>query len=279
MSGYKKLYDIALSHSYFKNGNCNVLSVLPTENTIELFANADLLIRSTDKGISISYNTDFPHALDAYKKEKVSFTFKITSKDTYFHNYTDYGHQPNKILLFNSANTKVENGIYNLSKDIVVSKKDEKVVSDKAFDGILNKNDRVNLPVGVINIRLADVYPVKKEGQSPIYSIQFKPRATYWRYNLIKRNDAVYDDLIIVDNHEKITFTEKKTVGLSNGQEADQILSGEPILFKEYSDCHFNLLGIVDDNKKMIINRLSHPDIRQITNEGKKYISDLYVYY
>lgn len=281
MAGYKRLFDIYVTHSFFSNDECARLLIIPVSGTTNLFYKIDLIFNAFKGGISVSYNSDFTQSLLAYKEEDVIFTFKIKSNDPYFYNYTDLEHERGKTLFFDSslARSNGEN-LYLTASDFATSA-DERPISDKAFVNILTKTDKISVPVGVINIGLSNLI---KDGQvmdsdlKNHYTIRFKAQQTYWRYNVVQRNDYVFDDLIIRDSKQEIEFSGKEKVKLSNGTSASQIISKQPVLLNEYSDRHFSLIGVKGNQEILLINKLDMPDIRTVAKDGNKRISDLYVY-
>lgn len=282
MASYKTLFNVNLQHSFFNESECRVLSFIPTNFTTRFLHNADLVIKTVKQGISVSYNTDFTKSLEAYFDDDIVFSFIIKSRDPYFYNYTDFDHVKGKSLYFNSAQTREKDDELILSNEDFVTAIDEKVIDDNVFDDILSKQDRISNPVGIVIIRLSDLITEDIIPSSYIakkYRINFNAKSTFWRYNLIKRNDIDYDKLFIQDIEQKIKFDQKGQVSLSNGVIANQIESDQAIMLKEFSDCQLNLIGIKDKKEKILIKRLNVPDTKQYKIEQEKKISDLYVYY
>lgn len=110
------------------------------------------------------------------------------------------------------------------------------------------------------------------------YTIRFKAQQTYWRYNVIQRNNNVFDNLIIRDTKQEVEFSVSERVKLSNGTSANQIISKQPVLLNEYSDRHFDLIGLKGNQEILLASKLDIPDIKMVAKDGNKRISDLYVY-
>lgn len=282
MGGYKRLFELRINHAYFKNEDCSVLQIIPSEQTKEFFSKTDLLLSKISNGVSISYNSDFMYALLAYQDDDITLGFTIQSVDSFFENYTESGRFRDRSLYFSSSSVIEKDGVNQLTKEEYVSDQDSLVISDPIFQEVFNKIDFITPPIGIITIHLKDIVlgmKVDDDLPSKRYLLKFKSKATYWRYNIIKRNDFDYDELTIRDNDKEITFSGKKMVSLANGEFANQIISQQPILLQEYSDYHFNLLGIKGKQERLIIKKLFYPDVKQIVVEEDKSISDLYVYY
>jgi len=282
MAGYKTLFNVNLQHSFFNENQCRVLSILPTNFTQSFFHKADLVFNTFKQGITISYNTDFTASLEAYLDDNIILSFIIKSTDPFFYSYTDLKHLNGKSLYFDSELTHEKGEILILSKEDFVTANDERIITDKVFDDVFTKVDKTSTPLGVINIRLANLISgdeIIEPYISREYIISFKARSTFWRYNFIKKNDIEYDELLIQDIDNKLEFNNGIKVSLSNGVLANQIISKQPIKIREFSDYQLNLVGIKNNQIKVLIKRLSIPDAKQIIIEKEKMISELYVYY
>jgi len=283
MAGYKRLFDIYITHSFFNNNECGKLLITPISSTKSLFHKTDLIFNSFSGGISVSYNSDFIQSLLAYKEDDVKLTFKIKSNDPYFYNYTDLEHERGKTLFFDSSSARSDSDGDNfcLTASDFATSADERPISDKNFINILTRTDKITSPVGIINIGLSDVI---KEGLvmgadlKNHYTIRFKAQQTYWRYYVIQRNNNVFDNLIIRDTKHEVEFSVGERVKLSNGTSANQIISKQPVLLNEYSDRHFDLIGLKGNQEILLASKLDIPDIKMVAKDGNKRISDLYVY-
>jgi hypothetical protein len=281
MAGYKRLFDIYITHSFFNNEECSRLLITPISSTANLFYKADLVFNSFRGGISISYNSDFSQALLAYNEDDIQLTFKIKSNDPYFYNYTDLEHERGKTLFFDSSLARKEGDNLCLTASDFVTSADERPISDKTFINILARTDKITAPVGIINIGLSNLIPDGQVMDSDLknrYTIKFKAQQTYWRYYIIQRNDNVFDDLIIRDSKQEVEFSVSERVKLSNGAFANRIITRQPVLLSEYSDRHFDLIGIKGNQEILLINKLDMPDIKTMAKDGNNRISDLYVY-
>jgi hypothetical protein len=281
MAGYKKLFDISISHSFFNNDECARLSVVPISNTKNFFHKADLLFHRSERGISVSYNTGFTESLLAYKADDIKLIFTIKSKDPFFFNYTDLEHEHGKTLYFSSSLAHQDGDNLFLSVSDYVTADDERSISDEIFNDILTKKDRISVPVGIICIDLSNLIPDGKAMDVAYinhYTLRFNTRHTYWRYYVIQKNNIVFDDLIIKDSKQEITFSGDGKVKLSNGVLASQITSKQPISLKEFSDRHFDLIGIKDRQETILINRLDVSDIKMVAKDDNKKVSELYIY-
>lgn len=282
MAGYKKLYDINLSHLFFHDAICKNLSILPTVQTRQIFHNADLIFNVTKNGASVYFNENSTHSLKAHLDDEIEFCFKLKSNDPFFYNYTDLDHVYGNTLFFDSSKAHKLQDTLILSAGDIITSKDEVGIKDNLLKDIISREDKIAVPVGFIVVKLTDLITEHEAFDSykpNRYSLTFKEKQTYWRYNFIKQNAIDYDVLKIQDNDQLYEFSEINRVRLSNGVIADQITSKKPISIHEFSEQNFNLIGIKDKQEKIIIKKLNAPGIMQITKENEKIISELYVYY
>lgn len=281
MAGYKRLFDIYITHSFFNNNECSKLLITPISSTKSLFHKTDLLFNSFNGGISVSYNSDFIQSLLAYKEDDVKLIFTIKSNDPYFYNYTDLEHEREKTLFFDSSSARSNGDSFCLTVSDFATSADERSISDKVFVNILTRTDKITAPVGIINIGLSNLIEDGLRMDSDLknhYTIRFKAQQTYWRYYVIQRNNNVFDNLIIRDTKQEIEFSVSERVKLSNGTSANQIISKQPVLLNEYSDRHFDLIGLKGNQEILLASKLDIPDIKMVAKDGNKRISDLYVY-
>ncbi|GEM_PF-6740649 len=281
MAGYKRLFDIYITHSFFSNDECSKLLITPISSTANLFHKTDLIFNSFKGGISVSYNSDFIQSLVAYKEDDIKFTFKIKSNDPYFYNYTDLEHERGKILFFDSSSAHKDGDKLCLTSSDFATSSEEMPISDKTFINILTRTDKIAAPVGIINIGLSNLIEDGQVMDSDFknhYTIRFKAQQTYWRYYVIQRNNNVFDNLIIRDTKQEVEFSVSERVKLSNGTSANQIISKQPVLLNEYSDRHFDLIGLKGNQEILLASKLDIPDIKMVAKDGNKRISDLYVY-
>lgn len=281
MAGYKRLFDISLNHSFFNQNECSRLSFVPTTHTKSFLHKADLIFHCSESRMSVSYNTGFTGSLVAYKADDIDLIFKIKSSDPFFYNYTDLEHGHGKTLYFDSSLAHPDGENHCLSLADKVTSDDERDISDEIFRDILTRADRIIIPFGVISIGLTNLLPdgiILDHDFNNHYVIKFGARQTYWRYNVIQRNDKVFDDIIIKDSRQEIAFSGNGRTKLSNGSIANQIISNQPISLHEFSNHHFDLIGIKDNQETLLVNRLDVPDIKMINKDNDMKISELYIY-
>lgn len=148
MAGYKRLFDIYITHSFFNNNECSKLLITPISSTKSLFHKTDLLFNSFNGGISVSYNSDFIQSLLAYKEDGVKLTFTIKSNDPYFYNYTDLEHERGRILFFDSSSAHKDGDKLCLTSSDSAASADERPISDKVFVNILTRTDKITAQLG-----------------------------------------------------------------------------------------------------------------------------------
>ncbi|MDR3705688.1 MAG: hypothetical protein P4L28_07280 [Paludibacteraceae bacterium] len=279
MADYKKLVEISIYHSFFKNNECKNLSVIPSGDTKTVFHKTDLIFNTTGNKNTVYYNADFIESLLAYKNDDIKLFFKLIKTDHSFSACTELEPMQGKILYFDSSSTRnIEDQLYLNSSEFVTAN-DSKDVNDELFNNVLTRVERVKLPVGIICINLSDlILNDNLTDNKNHYAIQFKARQTYWRYNIIQTNNNPFHNLIIKDNRQNIEFSENESVKLSNGDQANRIISTQPIPHCQYQDQQFDLVGIKDNQETILMKQLETPDIKNVSKENNKRISELYIY-
>lgn len=279
MADYKKLVEISIYHSFFNSNECKSLSVIPAGDTKTFFHKTDLIFNTIGNKTTVHYNADFIQSLLAYKNDNIKLFFKLIKTDHSFLSYTELEPMQGKILYFDSSSTRnIEDQLYLNSAEFVTAD-DSKNINDKLFSNVLSREEQVKLPVGVICINLSDLFlnDILTDNKNH-YAIQFKTRQTYWRYNIIQRNNNPFDNLIIKDNRQNIEFSGNESVKLSNGHQANRIISTQPIPYYQYQDQQFDLVGIKDNQETILMKQLETPDIKNFSKENNKRISELYIY-
>lgn len=281
MSTYKELFNIVMNHSYYEDSRCRAVTLLATDETKTFFYNADIITRKSGNKINFLYNTEFTPALIAGTEDKVSLKYKLSLSDLLFFNFTDIIYKKGYAFYLNPNLTNGQKDKSLLSKNEFVSSDDLKLATDDVFHGHIRKSDPISDFIGLIEINLSDIGFSKTETNFvPIsFNLNFNAKTTYWRYHIISKNDIKYDNLSIRDSLNKITFSKVKETTLSNGETAGQITSEQTIALNESTNHHFNLYGTLDKMEKLIIKNLRHPDIKNLSIEENKNISEMYVYY
>jgi hypothetical protein len=267
---YNLLFDLQVKHHYFESGDCEGLIFSGLGKTLALIKNYSFKIVSSTAGFTFYANSDFSNKDFLTYIESVSgatsFEFSATTLNTNFYRFTDLPVNELGLLVYDS-----DNGIVDDKESILLK---------EGFEQRTNVNKLFKLSVNFKDI-------IKSNKNSSLhYEIQFKPRSSQWKYNIINNSKQLIDGLSIKTS-SNIRFNSGEKIILKNGQEATCFSSkGNMIPLSESPQYEFDLetttTKLGNNRTKTIFKGLPYPNPSQIEinqMDGKELISSLiYVY-
>ena len=127
-SNYEKLFTVHFKHEYFTNDVLASIAIKPTNETIKLIRDYELVLRNHKGSFSIHYPTVFASETNTRDKilaDQLNFNFTLECNDPYLLNYTS--NLPNRIenLMFNFQYTNVSKNKLNQKDTLVIDDIDE----------------------------------------------------------------------------------------------------------------------------------------------------------
>lgn len=259
-SNYEKLFTVHFKHEFFTDDLLASIVIKPTNETLKLIRDYELVVRNHRGAFSIHYPTIF--ASEANSREKIladllHFNFTLDCTDPYLLNYTS--NLPNKIenLMFNFqypnvSKNKLHQGDFVGENDMVDFRTFEIPYFAKPFGHLKMVLDK-NLPL--------DHY------------IKFTAPSLYWRYIIKSPHLLDYSDLAIMNKSKNIVFDGPYPANLPNGEAALTFVSPSTIPQKELSQLNWQLVEQYDENNsgRVVIPNLPHPNHKMISFIGAEY--------
>lgn len=268
-SNYSIIFNVDITHSYYKGGVCRDLIYEPSEATKSLMQRYGFKIINNSNGFSflMSKNSALNTFLDyiAHSTNTNVFSFNISTVNSKFYQFTEQFSMEDIGYLQYTSNTS------NISENTILL--DGEFISTASSEHVLK-----------LDVLFNDII-LSKTTHDPInYSISLDARATQWHYNIINSSNQHFDTLSITSD-TAIEFTKLKEIILPNAQVAQCFSSGETkIPLKESGDYNFDLVSstkkLGQTRLKTIFKGLPHPDPGTLTiNHSTKEITSLaYVY-
>ncbi len=272
MNSYSKMFSLEVFHSYYADNICRGFLYKPDTKTLEIIQRYSCIQNSTNEGFELYSNTknDFTNLLDYITKSTgvSSFTFQATTTQSLFYKFTDLPINSIGIVSYISNEIQSE-----LSSNKIILK--DKFITTKAANVVFE-----------VTIRFEDLIQLYEKENTPNYQINFKARATQWKYYVINTTTKNYEKLTI-NSTTDIQFNVPEDVVLENGQKAQLFSLKNTVLpFSETPNYKFNLIATEEKNgitrNKILIKGLPNPSPNQIqvnTNKKDALIASLmYVY-
>ena len=257
-SSYEPLFIIHFKHDYFVSEVFAHIDVKPTNETLKIIRDYDLVIRKNTGSFSIHFPTIFassPNSRIKILSDKLNFHFTLQCTDASFMNYT--GNLPkdieNKMFLFQYANNKLHTNDRVSENDLVDFRQFEIPYFSKPF--------------GHLKIQLDENLPIEN-------FIKFSAQSLYWRYIIRSPHLMDYSGLAITNKNRNIQFDGPYPVTLPNGDPALSFVSPNIIPQKELTQLTWQLVEQfnTDNNSgKTIIPNLQHPNHKTISFIGSEY--------
>ena len=268
---YTILFDLTVTHNYFKSGFCEGLNYMPSRSTQGLMDRYNLRLQVTDRGfqfysprkVSLEYYLNYITKATGIS----SFEFDVRTLYGTFYQFTDLSLNQLGELLFNSSNTKSDNDFFVLEKQF----QRERVLAKDLF---------------TLTVNFSDLIKAEQAGEEVLYKIEFFSRATQWQYNVINNSHQHVGELSIKGDLDVEFDTGKETI-LQNGQKATSFLSlTSDITFSEVPKYQFDLINTTEilgrKKVKTLLKGLPMPNPQQLEIEQdktqNKVLSPMYVY-
>lgn len=269
-SNFYKIFSIDVFHSYFNDGICKGLFYNPSKSTEKIINRFSLKYVVTNTGFSFYSDTnktreEFLNYIKSVIGED-SFTFNAITNNSSFYQFTDLPIAKIGVLKYTSNSVESSSG-------------DNQFVLKSVF--IPEQETTILFS---ITINFKDLIALKTN--TPTYKIQFKARATQWKYFIINKNHQNLGQLSI-SNGTDIKFKEENNVTLQNGEVAKLFsLENQLLTLKEVPENSFDLLSTSEKNgttrTKIIYKGLPSPNsnIMEVNTKPLKPIvsSLMYVY-
>ncbi|MCJ8208320.1 hypothetical protein MUY27_01280 [Mucilaginibacter sp. RS28] len=257
ISQYQTLLTVSLEHDYFANNQFSRFTLAPFAETADYMHKKGILLRV--RGAAITLLADTGEEGDKLKfllAEGYPLNFAINITDPDFLNYTDAisdalassvyyfsSYQQEDLLPTDSA----------LHQAAAVTGADTKPVEN--FAELFFKK-----PFGVLSLKLSSVVP-------SAYRINFKAKATYWKYIIVSEYLLDMDHLAVVDSQQQ-AFEGPEQAVLPNNQKALVFSSGQPIKLSERPAAVFSLVESYAGNAtryRVVKRSLPGPDVSRIS--------------
>jgi len=256
---FNLLFNIKISHTYYKNNKCNDLTFNPVKSTKKLVNKYGLQIINTDSGFNFLTRKTGSNILELIINEtnEEAFYFNPIIKNPSFYRIT------------NAFSIK-ENSLLEI----------ESVSKSNTLKHIFNNS--IDVQQGItLKINFSDIIELQKEKTSHSFKLNFEARAVQWRYNFINNSGQNFENLSIKsNNNNNIVFNGLKKISLRNRQSALQLSSESlNIPLQEDATYHFDLLN----NDIIILKDLpnANPDsIILYSNDGNtiEEVATMYIY-
>ncbi|PHI19931.1 hypothetical protein CEQ90_10290 [Lewinellaceae bacterium SD302] len=297
---YQLLFRINCQHSYFHDGKCRQLKLVPSESSAQLMQHYGLRLVERDGFYEVFFRSD--QAANPFLSEDTKdfvLSFRLLVADQRFYNYTDL-----EISDFSQngwlSDWAVESdsfNIYGLSEGLVPKILPDSEEIDDEASVIFLEDGVIASDFGLLSI----LFPLAggvTEGwlnseNTPSVTLNFTARKTIWRYYIIPQGgDFVLDSTKITGGEEMIDganfnlLPEKHT--LANGTDAAVLESSVPIALKEQYPQYLNLsINRPDQGEDAPVElRLPNPNAERISDRSPSdtpsvsdgYYSDQYIY-
>ena len=259
-SNYEKLFTVHFKHEYFTNDVLASIAIKPTNETIKLIRDYELVLRNHKGSFSIHYPTVFASETNTRDKilaDQLNFNFTLECNDPYLLNYTS--NLPNRIenLMFNFQYPNVSKN--KLHQKDFVSETD--LVDFRSFE-----IPYFAKPFGHLKIVLDKNMPLENY-------IKFAAPSLYWRYIIKSPYLLDYSDLAIMNKLKNIIFDGPYPANLPNGEAALTFVSPSTIPQKELSDLNWQLVEQYNEKNsgRVVLPNLPHPNHKMVSFIGDDY--------
>jgi hypothetical protein len=259
-SNYEPLFTVYFKHNYFVSGILTNLDLKPTNETLKIIKDYELVIKKSIGSLSVHFPTVFASSLNTRNNilsDKLKLQFTIQCNDPFFLNYTSNlpNDIENKMFLF-----QYENGKSNLKITDIVLEQD--LIDFRDFE-----IPYFSKPFGHLKIVLDNKIPLE-------HFISFSAPSLYWRYIIRSSHLLDYSGLAIINKSKNILFSGPIPLILPNGDPALSFISPSAIPQKELSELNLQLMeqfNVESNSGKTIIPNLPHPNHKSISFIGADY--------
>ena len=249
---YESLFNIYFKHDFFKSGSVDAIIIKPTQETIKLFRDHELVIKYKSDSFSIYFPTSFASEKNTRNKvlaETLQFDFTLECKDNYFINYTDLLGNQIENMMFLFEYPKDVNKLKYFHSDSFVSNKE-------LFDYRKFETSYFSKPFGHLKIITDLNLPLDN-------IIQFTSPKFYWRYIIRTPYLLEYKNLAITNKNKTEFFEGPTKIVLPNGEPALAFISPFELKQMEFYELHYQILEEYDkesNNGKVLMPSLPHPN-------------------
>ena len=262
-ANYEKLFTVHFKHEFFTNDILDSIVIKPTNDTLKVFRDYELVLRNHKGSFSIHFPAVFasaPNSRNNILADNLILNFTLECTDPYLLNYTS--NLPDNIenLMFFFKHTSTSSN--KLHQKDFVSESD--LVDFRTFE-----MPYFAKPFGHLQILLDQNLPMENY-------IKFSAPSLYWRYIIRSPYLLDYDDLAIMNKMKDIVFDGPFPASLPNGDAALTFISPKRIPQKEISQLNWQLVEQYNENNpgRVVIPNLPHPNHKMISFIGEEYKID-----
>ncbi|AKC70827.1 hypothetical protein [Pandoraea oxalativorans] len=275
--GYTRLFTIDVTHTYWTVPHL-WLRHEATQDTAEWVRRRDLLVRPHRQGLAVFCATERRDVLlDDLRRGDAVATFKWYAQDVAFSLYTSptppVAQQGASVCFVTSEGSVPVDGqtsTRRLHAQPYVDASDGVPVDAPSLTPYLARTDRVNPPVLVVKIDLADQVAGGEPGGVD-YVANFAARESCWRYYYVcTEADEGADALNIVDLDEKVSFVTAGREARAGGRHAVIFVSEQAIAMQQQYPQRFQLRERGRSGERVLIRRLPNADIGSLTQKTPK---------
>ena len=233
-SNFYKVFDVAVTHTYFLDTICKGLLYTASEETTHIMKRFSLKLKHTRNGFELysDAKTSLKHLLNYITTTtgEKAFKFNVITQEPYFYQFTNLPINQIGILEYTSSlvSSVTTFGTIILQPRFVPTEE-----ADKLFG---------------LTVKFEDLISSDANGEIARYQINFEARATKWEYYIINNSHQNLGELSIKSNTD-ITFGGPNTVRLQNGETAQLFsLENQLLALSEIPQYHFNLISSTEKN-------------------------------
>jgi hypothetical protein len=255
------LTEVHFKHSYFSDAVFNGLGISVSNNTLNSINNLGLMFKPFKGGFYILFDQNFankPRTREEVLNENLTLEFTLTLKDSDFYTYTaNLPEQINDSIYYfrNSLKTTPDTADTNMLHS-------EEFVSNKDVYKLWYFKERFfNKPFAKLDLTLHPVFET-------LYYINFKARATYWRYILMSDYLQNLNNPAIIGSDNVNVFGAPLEINLPNNTTVCGFISEDELDLSQQPGKTFQLVEnyVNGSSKYKVIKRaLPLPDVRHIS--------------
>ncbi len=258
---FDTLMKVQFNHSYFADNVFNSLSINVGNKTMEVINNMGLLVKVFKGGFYILYDQNFTgkhRTREDVLNENLKFEFTLTLKDPHFYNYTaNLPAQINNAIFYFNNSLKIPSASPNtnlLHNGEFVSEKD-------VYKLWYFKERFFNKPFAKLDLTLNSQLGTN-------YYINFKSKATYWRYIMMSDYLQQLNNPAIISTDNNDIFGKPLKINLPDDREVNAFVSSVALDLSQYASNTFQLVENYETGSskyRVVIRALPIPDIHHLS--------------
>jgi len=270
-SSFKKMFSVAVFHSYFENDKCNHIQFSPTNECKGVMMKFGFLINRKSNGFELFSNTTGSIRTLLEYIHKTSGTdyleFDINTDNPDFTLFTEIPINWLGQITYNSRDPENQHQNGNTQLHEILK-------------------DGESSSIGNLKIYFEDIWDYNDNPDYTCFEMNFRARATQWQYYIINKNTPQFDNLTIKEK-ENITFDGPEQVVLETGEQALLFSSGATLIpLSEKPKYKFDLVNNTTANElnqktaghKIVIKGLPVPNVARIGKDKTQVSSPMYIY-